>query len=122
VAGARYNDLVTLAAIGFVSIANHSTYFEPSEDRNQPIEIELETGTIFVPIPPKTKIKVGNIELPSKDGVHISAAIITPAGIELLSALSPVRQDRDLPRLLMAYLEEEGFKEVHFEPKTESDS
>jgi Protein of unknown function (DUF2806) len=119
-AGVRYNELVTLAAIGFVSIANHSSYFEPPNDGSKPIEIRLEAGTIFVPARAKTKI--GNVEFPSKEGLFIRAAIITPAGVELLSALSPVKQDRDLPRILMAYLDEEGYKEVSFEPKSEGDS
>jgi Protein of unknown function (DUF2806) len=110
--GARYNDLVTLAAIGFVSIANHSTLIEPPEDRSKPMEIELDAGTILVPVREKR-----DVEFPSKDGVYIKSAIITPAGVELLSALPPVNQDRDLPRLLMAYLEEEGYKNISFEPK-----
>jgi hypothetical protein len=119
ISGLRYNDLVTLAAIGFLSIATHSTYFGPPQDRSKPIEIELETGTIYVAIREKTKI--GSVELPSKDdGVFIRAAIISPAGAELLSAIAPVKQDRELPRLLMAYLEEAGYKDVRFEPKTKS--
>jgi hypothetical protein len=116
ISGERYSHLVMLAAIGFVSIAQHSAYIEPSKDGR--IEIELDAGTIRVPI--REKIRVGDKEFPSKDGVHMSVAIITLAGNELLSALSPVEQDDELPRVLMAYLDEEGFKEVSFEPKSKS--
>jgi Protein of unknown function (DUF2806) len=110
-AGQRYSDLITLAAIGFVNIGSHAMYIDDPTEPQGPIEILLDSGSIRVPIRPQ--IRVGDVAFPGHR-VEIPTVIITPAGLELLSALSPVKQDDRLPGTIMAYLEKEGFKGVTF--------
>jgi hypothetical protein len=110
-AGDRYSDLITLTGIGFVSLGSHAIYIDDPAKPHEPIEIPLDGGSIRVPMRPKTK--VGDVEFPDHR-IDIPAAVITPAGIELLNALSPMKQDDRLPSIIMAYLEKQGFKEMTF--------
>jgi hypothetical protein len=110
--GDRYSDLIILAGIGFVNIANHAITPDASDDPAAPVAFLFESGRVNVPHDP-SYVKTGNTVLQAPEP-YIPTACITPAGLELLSILPPVQQDPELPIIIKAYLIEVGFKNVTF--------
>jgi hypothetical protein len=111
--GSRYSDLIMLASINFVSMADHVIHIDDPDKPYEPIEILLDGGTVLVP--PRSPVKIGDVEFPNR--VSFPSAVLTPAALELLSALPPVKQDDRLPKVLRAYLEKEGFADITIKAK-----
>jgi hypothetical protein len=109
--GERYSELITLAAIGFLDMGNHAIHIDESQDCTD-IRIKFDAGTLVVP-PGPPAVQIGNVSLP-KLRVTIPTAIITPAGLELLSVLPKIQQNADLPRFIFAFLQREGFVGITF--------
>jgi hypothetical protein len=115
VKGDRYSDLVTLAGIGFVNIANHAMFVDHSDDPTAPICFQFDSGSITVSYN-AAKIRAGNVALEAPEPC-IPTVSITRAGFELLSVLPPVEQNPELPIIIKDYLIEQGFEKVTFIPK-----
>jgi hypothetical protein len=113
--GERYSELITLAAIGFLDMGNHSLNFELDDGAND-IRLEFDTGTLVIPFGQRATVKMGNVSVP-EFRVEIPTATITPAGIELLSVLPKIPQNEDMPKLILEYLQKDGFFGITFTSK-----
>jgi hypothetical protein len=111
--GVQYSELITLAAIGFLNMANHAIHIDESEEESDNnIKIEFDAGTILVPFTPRA-----HLQTHPKLRITIPCVIVTPAGMELLSALPKVRQNADLPGAIIEYLRRDGFLNISFVTK-----
>jgi hypothetical protein len=112
--GPYYSDVVTLDGIGFVSLGAHQVTVEPEKPEVNAI-FKFDSGTIT--IPPISPFSVGEVTFHEHHRASFAAALITPAGKELLRALPSVPQTTELPARMMTYLEKNGFLGMSFEPK-----
>lgn len=106
-----YLDLVSLANIGFLHLAQHGVGSDDSKDAGVIAIFRCETKIVIVPTQPELDARL--LQLPA---VQVPAALISQAGQELLSSLAPVPQSAQLPAYLRDWLLEQGYDGVRIEP------
>lgn len=108
--GDYYMDLVSLAGIGFVHIADHSFTTEDDADPGgQPIEFVFERCRIVVP---PVQIAPDVLRTPV---VTVPSVIVSQAGRELLTSLAPTPLAHDLPAMLHLWLRGQGFQNARMQ-------
>jgi hypothetical protein len=113
--GDLYSALVVLASIGFLHLGDHAMYVEDSDSPDGPSRFEMDKVVVIISKPPSSSIKLGGTAIVFKNEPSLPAASITRSGSELLSVLPPVEQAAELPEVVKAYFEEQGWNDTTLE-------
>jgi hypothetical protein len=97
-----YEDLITLAGIGFLHMGNHAIKLD--ELPGDVAEIELIEGKIRI------------IKISERPDPMLPVVVLTTAGKELISIVQPARQPDELPKLLLEFLADAGIPDATYDP------